>query len=99
MNLPLPAGSSTQAWFSALETACIRLSSFGADALVISLGVDTYAGDPLSKFSLQSADYLKIGERLAYLNLPTAFIFEGGYAVKELGTNVVNVLEGFETAL
>ena len=48
---------------------------------------------------MQSADYLKIGERLAYLNVPTAFIFEGGYAVKELGVNVVNVLEGFETAL
>jgi acetoin utilization deacetylase AcuC-like enzyme len=99
LNLPLAAGSSTQAWFSALETACIRIGSFAPDALVVSLGVDTFAGDPLSKFSLQSADYLKIGERLAWLNLPTAFIFEGGYAVKELGVNVVNVLEGFETAL
>jgi acetoin utilization deacetylase AcuC-like enzyme len=99
LNLPLAAGASTQAWFSALETACIRIGSFAPDALVVSLGVDTFAGDPLSKFSLQSADYLKIGERLAWLNLPTAFIFEGGYAVKELGVNVVNVLEGFETAL
>lgn len=99
MNLPLAPGSSPQAWFAALETACIRLGSFGADALVVSLGVDTFAGDPLSRFALQSADYLKIGERLAYLNVPTAFIFEGGYAVKELGINVVNVLEGFETAL
>ncbi len=99
LNLPLAAGSGTQAWFSALETACIRIGSFAPDALVVSLGVDTFAGDPLSTFSLQSADYLKIGERLAWLNLPTAFIFEGGYAVKELGVNVVNVLEGFETAL
>jgi len=99
LNLPLPAGTSSASWFSALETACIRLASFGADALVVSLGVDTFAGDPLSRFQLHSADYLRIGERLAYLNLPTAFIFEGGYAVKELGTNVVNVLEGYETAL
>jgi acetoin utilization deacetylase AcuC-like enzyme len=99
MNLPLPAGTSSKAWFAALETACIRLGSFAPDALVVSLGVDTFAGDPLSRFALQSADYLKVGERLAYLNLPTAFIFEGGYAVKELGTNVVNVLEGYETAL
>jgi acetoin utilization deacetylase AcuC-like enzyme len=99
LNLPLPAGTSSASWFSALETACIRLASYGADALVVSLGVDTFAGDPLSRFQLQSADYLRVGERLAYLNLPTAFIFEGGYAVKELGTNVVNVLEGYETAL
>jgi acetoin utilization deacetylase AcuC-like enzyme len=61
--------------------------------------VDTFAGDPLSHFALQSADYLRIGERLAWLGLPTAFVFEGGYAVKELGVNVVNVLEGYETAL
>ena len=99
MNLPLAPGSSVKAWFTALETACIRIGGFAPDALVVSLGVDTFAGDPLSRFALQSADYLKVGERLAYLNVPTAFIFEGGYAVKELGTNVVNVLEGYETAL
>ena len=99
LNLPLAAGSSTQAWFTALETACIRIGGYAPDALVVSLGVDTFAGDPLSRFALQSSDYLKIGERLAWLNLPTAFIFEGGYAVKELGVNVVNVLEGYETAL
>jgi acetoin utilization deacetylase AcuC-like enzyme len=99
LNLPLAAGSSAQAWFSALETACIRIGSFAPDALVVSLGVDTFAGDPFSRFNLQSADYLKIGERLAWLNAPTAFIFEGGNVVKELGVNVVNVLEGFETAL
>ncbi|MBY0241843.1 MAG: histone deacetylase family protein [Burkholderiaceae bacterium] len=99
VNLPLPHGTSTTAWFAALETACLRLQMFQPEALVVSLGVDTFAGDPLSHFGLHSADYLRIGERLAYLGLPTAFVFEGGYAVKELGVNVVNVLEGFETAL
>jgi acetoin utilization deacetylase AcuC-like enzyme len=48
---------------------------------------------------LQSADFLRIGERLAHLGLPTAFMFEGGSAVAELGINTVNVLEGFETAV
>jgi len=99
VNLPLPHGASIPAWFAALETACLRLQMFQPEALVVSLGVDTFAGDPLSHFGLQSADYLRIGERLAYLGVPTAFVFEGGYAVKELGVNVVNVLEGFETAL
>jgi acetoin utilization deacetylase AcuC-like enzyme len=99
VNLPLPQGTGTPAWFAALETACLRLQMYAPDALVVSLGVDTFADDPLSHFALQSADYLRVGERLAYLGLPTAFIFEGGYAVKELGVNVVNVLEGYETAL
>ncbi|MDB5754085.1 MAG: acetylpolyamine amidohydrolase [Massilia sp.] len=98
LNLPLAHGSTSAQWFAALETACIRISAFGADALVVSLGVDTFAGDPLSRFALQSADFLRVGERIAHLGLPTAFVFEGGYSVAEIGINVVNVLEGFETA-
>ncbi|CDG85780.1 histone deacetylase family protein [Janthinobacterium agaricidamnosum] len=98
MNLPLPAGTGSASWFAALETACLRIAGYAPDALVVSLGVDTFAGDPLSQFKLQSADFLRIGERLAFLGLPTAFMLEGGYAVKEIGINVVNVLEGFETA-
>ncbi|MDL2355746.1 MAG: histone deacetylase family protein [Pseudomonadota bacterium] len=98
MNVPLPKGASQAQWFAALETACIKLASYGPDALVVSLGVDTFAGDPLSHFALQSADFLRIGERIAHLGLPTVFVLEGGYAVAEIGINVVNVLEGFETA-
>lgn len=97
MNLALAAGVDTPTWFAALETACIRLARDAPDALVISLGVDTYAGEPQARFALQSADFLRIGERISWLGLPTAFIFEGGSAVKELGINLVNVLEGFET--
>ncbi|MCG2585753.1 histone deacetylase family protein [Massilia sp. TS11] len=99
LNLPLPFGSTAAQWFAALETACLKIAAYGPEYLVVSLGVDTFAGDPLSHFQLHSADFLRIGERLAALGLPTAFVFEGGYAVAELGTNVVNVLEGFETAV
>ena len=98
MNLPLAPGSSAGAWFAALETACIRLASYGASALVVSLGVDTFGGDPASRFALISADFLRIGERIAHLGLPTVFVLEGGSAIAEIGINVVNVLEGFETA-
>ena len=98
MNLPLPAGTGGAQWMLALESACVKLGGFAPEALVVSLGVDTFAGDPLSHFTLQSADFLRIGERIALLGLPTVFVFEGGYAVGEIGINAVNVLEGFETA-
>jgi acetoin utilization deacetylase AcuC-like enzyme len=62
---------------------------------VVALGVDTFEGDPISGFHLRSADYLRLGERLARVGLPTVFTFEGGYAVAEVGVNVVNVLDGF----
>jgi acetoin utilization deacetylase AcuC-like enzyme len=96
LNLPLPAGCSTQRWFEALEIACKRVAEHQAQSLVISLGLDTFAGDPISKFGLQTPDFTRLGERLAKLSLPTVFILEGGYATQELGTNAVNVLEGFE---
>lgn len=98
LNLPLPAGSAADRWFAALETACARIARHGADALVVSLGLDTFAGDPISKFLLQSDDFTRLGQRLGALGLPTIFILEGGYAAAELGVNAVNVIEGFEKA-
>ena len=66
------------------------------EALVVSLGLDTFEGDPISGFQLKSDDYLRVGEDLARAGLPTVFVFEGGYAVADLGVNAVNVLDGFE---
>jgi acetoin utilization deacetylase AcuC-like enzyme len=89
MNVPLAAGSPATAWLAALETACLRMAAYAPQALVVALGADG---------SLAAADYLRMGERIGYLDLPTVFVLEGGAAKPELGTNVVNVLEGFETA-
>jgi hypothetical protein len=36
-----------------------------------------------------------MGERLARVGLPTVLVFEGGYAVAEVGLNAVNVLQAF----
>jgi acetoin utilization deacetylase AcuC-like enzyme len=66
--------------------------------LVVSLGMDTFVGDPIAGFTLQSQDYLRVGNDLAQAGLPTVFVFEGGYAVAEVGVNAVNVLQGFEQA-
>jgi len=95
LNLPLPRGTDYATWAQALETALAGIAKFGADALVVSLGMDTFEGDPISGFKLKTDDYLRIGERLAKAGLPTVFIFEGGYAVEEVGVNAVNVLQGF----
>ncbi|HWT18776.1 MAG TPA: histone deacetylase family protein, partial [Variovorax sp.] len=72
------------------------IAAVRAGALVVSLGVDTFEGDPVAGFRLQSDDYLRMGEDLAHAGLPTVFVFEGGYAVAEVGVNAANVLQGFE---
>ena len=95
LNLPLPRGTGFERWREALQVGLAEVRDFGAEALVVSLGVDTFAGDPISGFRLQSADYFDVGRDLARPALPTVFVFEGGYAVDEIGINAVNVLEGF----
>jgi acetoin utilization deacetylase AcuC-like enzyme len=95
-NLPMPAGTEFDVWQAALHDALARIAEFRADALVVSLGVDTFIEDPISSFRLRSADFLTYGRMIGACSLPTLFVLEGGYAVREIGVNVVNVLEGFE---
>jgi acetoin utilization deacetylase AcuC-like enzyme len=96
LNLPLPHGTGFAAWSAALVTACAAVAAFAPDRLVVSLGVDTFVEDPISRFRLVSGDYPAIGRRIAALGLPTLFVMEGGYAVEAIGINAVGVLEGFE---
>ena len=95
LNIPLPRGTDFARWSEGLEHALQAVSRFGADALVVSLGVDTFEGDPISGFTLKSADYLAVGQRLAAAGLPTVLVFEGGYAVADVGVNAVNVVAAF----
>lgn len=96
LNLPLPAGTGAEGWFEALDHALAAIARWGADAIVVSLGLDTFEGDPISRFRLCADDFRRLGARLARAGRPTAFVLEGGYAASELGVNAVNVIEGFE---
>ncbi len=96
LNLPLAAGTSAEQWFSALEVACARVTQYRPEALVISLGLDTFIDDPISKFALTRDDFTRLGACIKKLGLPAIFILEGGYAAAALGTNAASVLSGFE---
>lgn len=95
-NFPMPPGTGFATWRAALGTALHRIADFGPDALVVSLGVDTFETDPISFFKLTSADFTTYGADIAGLKLPTLFVMEGGYDIDEIGVNTVNVLQGFE---
>jgi len=95
-NYPLPAGASNEQWFEAFERALVALNAYAPELLIVSLGVDTYAGDPISHFKLDQPEFRRIGQALRSLQLPTLFLQEGGYATAAIGHNVVAVLRGFE---
>ena len=95
-NYPMMPGTTYATWAEALSDACNKIANYSPDALVVSLGVDTFEHDPISFFKLTSDDFKRYGAMIARLNLPTLFVMEGGYAVEEIGINAVNVLQGYE---
>ena len=94
-NFPLPRGTGWDTYAAALEGAMAGLRAFAPDALVVSLGVDAFEHDPISSFRLSSAHFADIGHRIAAAGWPTVLVQEGGYAVEDIGTNVVAVLSAF----
>ncbi|HMO56826.1 MAG TPA: histone deacetylase family protein [Roseiflexaceae bacterium] len=99
LNLVLDAGVSDTVFLAALTTALDAVAAYAPSYLIISAGLDTFAGDPVAansgSFALSSAAFPAIGRQIARLDLPTLFVQEGGYAVAELGENVVGLLRGF----
>lgn len=96
LNLSLARGADWARWSAALDVAKRAVVAHAPDALVVSLGVDTFEGDELSAFHLKSTDFSRMGEALAELRLPTVLVLEGGYNDEHIGSNVVNVLAAFK---
>jgi acetoin utilization deacetylase AcuC-like enzyme len=95
LNLPLPQGTGVDPYRRALGAALERIAAFGADFLICSYGADTFIGDPISHFALETGDYPAIARDVSALGLPTVIVMEGGYAVDALGANVAAFLSGF----
>ncbi|WP_101067745.1 histone deacetylase family protein [Roseovarius salinarum] len=98
LNVPLPRGTDDAAYLAALDPALDRIAAFGADALVVALGLDAFEGDPFQGFAITTPGFGRIGAAIAGLGLPTLFVQEGGYLCDELGDNLASVLTGFEGA-
>ncbi|MDW3221187.1 MAG: histone deacetylase family protein [Acidimicrobiales bacterium] len=95
-NLPLPHDTDADTWFTALDHALGWLDGHGVTANVVSLGVDTFIRDPISRFRLTADDFDRLGARLRDLATPTVFVMEGGYATDELGDNIRRVLTAYD---
>lgn len=95
LNLPLPRGTGDDDYLSTLARAFSRIDAFGADVLIIALGLDAYEHDPLRGLAISQEGFARIGSAIATLKLPTLFIQEGGYLSDELGNNLHAVLTGF----
>ena len=95
LNLPLPRGTRGAAFRHAQLTALDAIARFDPGLLVVSFGADTWEGDPISHFALETSDYTDLAHDIAAMGRPTAVVLEGGYAVASLGLNVNAFLAGF----
>jgi acetoin utilization deacetylase AcuC-like enzyme len=70
--------------YLASVAASIHTLARSADAIVLSLGYDTVAGDPHGCWSFQAAIFEQVGRLLAAPGLPVCVVQEGGYALGSL---------------
>lgn len=94
-NFPLPAGTDDAHYLSTLDEALGLIQSFKPDYLVLSAGMDLYAGDPLGKFEVSREGIREVGQRIANLSIPKLVVMEGGYNNEALGENIVALLNRF----
>ncbi|OXI33368.1 histone deacetylase family protein [Burkholderia aenigmatica] len=97
LNVPLPPGSGDSAWLDAVGRCMRFVTGTGAEALVISLGLDASANDPFRCMQVSHRGFAAIGQRLAAAGLPTVIVQEGGYVSPSLPVDLVHFLRGFGT--
>lgn len=93
--MPLPIGTLWPDYANVLSHVLAQIEAFRPDAVVISLGLDTFERDPISQFRLRNEDFFTLGAALGGVTVPTVIVFEGGYAVEDLAVNAINTLTGF----
>ena len=88
-NIPLPAGTNSEEYFSAFEHALKKLREFKPEFVLISAGFDAHKNDPLAQIKLETEDFYNITKRILetskkYCNGKVVSILEGGYDLQAL---------------
>ena len=97
-NLPLPQGTGDGAWLAAIEEGLRQVADFRPDALVLALGLDASADDPIGAFKVTTDGFRRAARLIAGTALPTVLVQEGGYLCEALPRNIVAFLAAFEEA-
>jgi len=96
LNLPLPIGSDEPTVLSAIGDGLDAVARFAPDLLFISLGFDTFVGDPLAAFGVTTPGFARMAAMIAAAGLPTVLVQEGGYAIDDLSANLASFLDGYK---
>ena len=89
LNIPLPAGTSSEEYLNAFESVLKKLEEFKPEFILISAGFDAHKDDPLAQLNLNTEDYYTITLRLLkaskrFCTGKVVSILEGGYDLRAL---------------
>ena len=99
LNLPLAFGADDAAFVEANQRLIDAARRFGAEALALSAGWDAHRLDPLSKLSVTTDAFARIGEMYARGGLPTVIVQEGGYSLPAIAEAARAFMMAFQAAL
>ena len=87
LNLLLEQGASEAEVLAQLDRGLDAVRNFAPEALVVSLGFDMAADDPLAAVAVHATGFAEMARRIAGLGLPTVLVQEGGYLGPSLADN------------
>ena len=95
LNIPLPAGTTSEQYFNAYDRVLDRLVDYKPEYIIFSAGFDAHKNDPLAQFELSSNDFYEITKRT--LDATNKFtkgkvisVLEGGYDLNALAESAFN---------
>ena len=100
LNIPLPAGTSSEEYLNAFEHVLKKLEEFKPEFILISAGFDAHKDDPLAQFNLTTEDYHTITLRILeaskkFCDGKIVSILEGGYDLKALRDSTKRHVDAF----
>ena len=84
LNIPLPAGTTSEEYLNAYEFVLKKIKQFKPEFILLSAGFDAHKDDPLAQLQLESKDFYNITKRTLelskqYCDGKVVSILEGGY--------------------
>jgi acetoin utilization deacetylase AcuC-like enzyme len=84
LNIPLPAGTTSEEYLNAYEFVLKKIKEFRPEFILLSAGFDAHKDDPLAQLQLESKDFYNITKRTLelskqYCDGKVVSILEGGY--------------------
>lgn len=94
LNIPLQPGAGDDAFAAAMEIAAPAIRAFRAEALVLALGFDGHANDPIGVLRISDKGFRTVGAVVKAMEIPTVAVQEGGYAIADIGGCLSEFLTG-----